>query len=234
VSFQIRLAIRGLVGSVDQFRGGYPAFGRAELRPIKLAAAAAVAAISKAAMNTTRSIVTIHMASSLDFFIAKEDGTLSWMETSDSYDRGVDDLTAEGVEKFLQTIDCYVMGSRTYELALKLGWPYGDKPTIVLSHRHLQDDRKSVEFLSGDLTQLVNDRLKLRYKNIWLVGGAMLAKEFIRLNLADEIRIVILPIILGDGTPFVDHVGKEHLLHLKDATAYKNGLVELWYEIRKE
>jgi dihydrofolate reductase len=102
-----------------------------------------------------------------------------------------------------------------------------------LSHRPLQDDRKSVEFYSGDISKLVNDRLKVRYKNIWLVGGAMLAKEFFRLNLADDLRIVILPIILGDGTLFMDHVGKEQPLHLKDATAYKSGLVELWYEIRK-
>jgi dihydrofolate reductase len=173
------------------------------------------------------------MAASLDFFIAKPDGSVSWMETSDSYEKGVDGISAEAAEEFLKTIDCYVMGSKTYELALKLGWLYGDTPTIVLSHRPLQDDRKSVEFYSGDISKLVNDRLKVRYKNIWLVGGAMLAKEFFRLNLADDLRIVILPIILGDGTLFMDHVGKEQPLHLKDATAYKSGLVELWYEIRK-
>jgi dihydrofolate reductase len=183
-------------------------------------------------MNTSAK-VTIHMASSLDFFIAKKDGSVSWMETSDSYEKGVDGVTAEAAEEFLRTIDCYVMGSRTYELALKLGWLYGDTPTIVLSHRALQDNRNSVNFYSGDLTRLVNDQLKPRYKNIWLVGGAMLAREFIRLKLADDIRIMIMPIILGDGTLFVDHVGQEHPLHLKDVTAYKNGLVELWYEIRR-
>jgi dihydrofolate reductase len=185
-------------------------------------------------MNTSTSKVTIHMASSLDFFIAKKDGGISWMETSDRYDKGVESITAEGAEEFLKTIECYVMGSKTYELALKLGWLYGDTPTIVLSHRDLHDDRNSVSFYSGDLTGLVNDRLKPRYKNIWLVGGAMVAKEFIRLNLADDIRIVIMPIILGDGTLFVDRVGQECPLHLKDVTAYKNGLVELWYEILKE
>jgi dihydrofolate reductase len=185
-------------------------------------------------MNSNPSKVTIHMAASLDFFIAKKDGSVSWMETSDSYDKGVDDVTVEGAEEFLKTVDCYVMGSKTYELAVKLGWLYGDTPTIVLSHRALQDKRKSVEFYSSDVGKLVNDRLKPRYKNIWLVGGAMLAKEFIRLNLADDIRIMLLPIILGDGTPFVDHVGQEHPLHLKDLTAYKSGLVELWYEIRKD
>ncbi len=183
-------------------------------------------------MNSSSSKVTLHMAASLDFFIAKKDGDVSWMETSDNYGKGVDDTTAEAAAEFLKTIDCYIMGSKTYELAVKLGWLYGDTPTIVLSHRALQDDRKSVEFYSGDVTRLVNDRLKPRYKNIWLVGGAMLAKEFIRLNLADDIRIAILPIILGDGIPFVDHVGAERPLHLKDVTAYKSGLVELWYEIR--
>jgi len=185
-------------------------------------------------MKTGSPRVTLHMASSLDFFIAKKDGSVSWMESADRYEQGVAGLTAEAIEEFLKSIDCYVMGSRTYELALKLGWPYGDTPTIVLSHRALQDDRKSVEFYSGDVVHLVSERLKPRYKNIWLVGGAMLAKEFIRLNLVDDIRIVIMPIILGDGTLFVDHVGQEHRLHLKDVTAYKNGLVELWYEIRQE
>jgi dihydrofolate reductase len=74
----------------------------------------------------------------------------------------------------------------------------------------------------------VNERLKPNYKNVWLVGGATLAKDFIRLNLADEIRQLIMPIILGDGTPFFDQIGQEQALHLKDVTAYKSGMVELF------
>ena len=62
----------------------------------------------------------------------------------------------------------------------------------------------------------------------------MLARDFIRLKLADDIRISIMPIILGDGTRFLDSVGQEQALHLKNVTAYKNGLVELWYEIKRE
>jgi dihydrofolate reductase len=181
-------------------------------------------------MNAAVSKVTIHMVSSLDGFIASADGSVSWLETSDSYEKGVT-LTDEEMAEFIKTIDCYVMGSRTYELALKLGWPYGDTPTIVLTHRDLQADRKTVEFYSGDLNKLVNHRLKPTYKSIWVVGGAMLVKEFIRMNLADEIRQTIVPVILGDGIPFFDNVGRELPLHLKDATAYKNGFVELWYEI---
>ena len=62
----------------------------------------------------------------------------------------------------------------------------------------------------------------------------MLVKDFIRLKLADEIRLSVLPVILGDGTPFFDHIGQEQILHLKDVTAYKTGMVELWYEIKKD
>ena len=112
--------------------------------------------------------------------------------------------------------------------------PYGDTPTVVVTNRKLPLDRLNIEMYSGDLTKLVNGRLKLKYKNVWLVGGAMLAKDFIRLKLANEIRLSIMPIILGDGIPFFDRIGLEQALHLKNVTAYKNAMVGLWYEIRKE
>jgi dihydrofolate reductase len=185
-------------------------------------------------MTTDSFKVTIHMVSSLDGYIAKKDNSVSWFETSDNYENGV---TGQDAVEFLKTIDCYVMGSRTYEHALELsksyGWVYGDVPTIVVTHRNLPVDRKNIEFYSGDLNKLVNERLKPNYKNVWLVGGAKLTKDFIHLNLADEIRQSILPIMLGDGTPFFDQIGQEQALHLKNVTAYKSGLVELCYQIRK-
>jgi dihydrofolate reductase len=175
------------------------------------------------------------MVASLDGFIAKKDGSISWLETTDSYEKGV---AGENAEEFMKTIDCFVMGSRTYEHALELsatfGWPYGDVPTIVLTHRNLRALSESIEFHSGGPKELVDDLLKRNYRNIWLVGGAAVVKDFIRLQLAHDIRLSIVPILLGDGTPFFDHVGREQRLHLKDVMAYKNGMVELWYEIRKE
>src|ERR1700712_3332317 len=126
--------------------------------------------------------VTIHMVSSLDGFIANKDNSVSWFETSDSYEKGVN-ITEQDAEKFLKTIDCYVMGSHTYEHALELsksyGWAYGDVPTIVVTHRKLPVERKNIEFYSGDLNKLVDERLKPNYRNVWLVGGSMLVKDFI-------------------------------------------------------
>ena len=173
------------------------------------------------------------MVSSLDGIIAKKDNSVSWFEISDYYEKGVSE---QDPEEFLKTIDCYVMGSRTYEHALELsksyGWAYGDTPTIVVTNRNLPIDKPNIEIYSGDLNKLVNERLKPNYKNVWLVGGSMLVKDFIRLKLVDQIRVSILPVILGDGTLFFDHIGQEQALHLKDVTAYKSGMVELCYEIR--
>lgn len=181
-------------------------------------------------MRSPDSSVTLHMVSSLDFFIAKADNTVSWLESPDHYERGA---TFEGAEEVVKTIGCYVMGSRTYEHALTLGWPYGNVPTIVLTHRKLDTDKTNVEFYSGDLTALVDDRLKPRYGSIWVVGGAEVARELLRAKLADELRIMVAPILLGGGTPFVDGLGEEQALRLTDVTAYRNGMVELCYDVVK-
>lgn len=66
--------------------------------------------------------LTIHMVSSLDGMIAKKDNSVSWFDVSDYYEEGV---TMEDPEAFLKTIDCYVMGARTYEHALELSKNYG-------------------------------------------------------------------------------------------------------------
>src|SRR3954471_11987564 len=130
-------------------------------------------------MANPDSRVTIHMAASLDGFIARKDGSVDWLETSDEF-AGGDTLDPAFVEAFLKTIDCYVMGSRTYETAMNFeakgfGWAYGDKPTFVLTSRDLRRVRPTVEFFSGDLAQLVNGRLRPAYKSIWFAGGGAVA-----------------------------------------------------------
>lgn len=178
------------------------------------------------------STITIHMVASLDGYIAKPDNSIDWMHTTDRYEPGLE-LSDEDITAFLAGIDCYVMGARTYELALELGWPYGDKPVFVLTNRKLTNERATVEFYDGDLEALANDKLRGNYKAIWMVGGSMLTKEFLRLDLADEIVISIMPVLLGNGTLFFEEIGVERRLHLKESKAYKDGMVELTYEVLK-
>ena len=187
-------------------------------------------------MASPHSQVTIHMAASLDGFIARKDGRVDWLETSDEF-AGGDTVDPGVVEAFLETIECYVMGSRTYETALGfeakgLGWAYGDKPTFVLTSRELPRTRDSVEMYSGDLAQFVNERLRPRFRSIWFVGGGEVAGECLRLGLADEVRYSILPILIGDGIPFFEKLDRDIALHLAEVTAYKSGMVELRYEVR--
>ena len=188
-------------------------------------------------MANSDSRVTIHMAASLDGFIARKDGQVDWLETSDEFVSG-DTMDPQFVEAFLKTIDCYVMGSRTYETALRfeargLGWAYGDKPTFVLTSRELPHTRDTVEYYSGDLAQFVNERLRPTFHSIWFVGGGMVSAECLRLGLADEIRYSILPVLIGDGIPFFDKVDRDIALHLAEVNAYKSGMVELRYEVRE-
>jgi dihydrofolate reductase len=173
------------------------------------------------------SIITLHVVSSLDGVIAKKDNSVSWLDSSgDVYEKGVSDGDADDVAT---SIDCFVLGSRTYEHALQLGWPYGDTPTVVITNRELPSTRKSVEFYSGDLKKFVHEILAPRYRNIWLVGGAMLCQSFLRLDLVDEIRLAIVPVLLGDGLRLFDNSGIESRWHLKNVVAYKTGVVELLY-----
>ena len=188
-------------------------------------------------MKNGKPRVTIHMAASLDGFIARKDGRVDWLETSDSFEAG-DTMTPELIENFLKTIDCYVMGSRTYETALDfeakgLGWSYGDKPTFVLTHRTLPKSRDTIEFYSGDLERLVGERLKPTFRSIWFVGGGEVSAECLRRHLADEVRYSIVPMLIGDGISFFQGLDKDVALHLLEITAYKNGLVALRYEVRK-
>ena len=187
-------------------------------------------------MASTSSRVTLHMAASLDGFIARRDGRVDWLETTDEFADGRT-MDPEFVKSFLESIGCYVMGSRTYETALAFeakgfGWAYGDKPTFVLTHRDLPRTRDSVEFCSGDLAQLVNGRLRPAFGSIWVVGGGVVSAECLRLGLADEIRYSIVPILIGDGIPFFGNLDRDLALHLTEVNAYRNGMVELCYEVR--
>lgn len=187
--------------------------------------------MTRSEANATRPRVTLHMVSSLDGFIAKKDNSVSWLESTGSvYKAGVS-LSEEEAAAFLKTIDCYLMGSRTYAHALELGWPYGDTPAIVVTSSAWPPARKSVEFYSGDLKTLV-EKIAPRFQNIWLVGGAMLGQRFLELGLVDEINLTIAPVLLGEGLRLFGGSPTEEHWNLKNLVAYENGFVELSYSAR--
>ena len=173
--------------------------------------------------------VTLHVVSSLDGFIARQDNNISWLDGNGSVYEAGDSISEEEAATIDKAIDCYVLGSRTYEHALELGWPYGDTPTVVVTGKEWPPARESVEFYSGDLETLINVKLAPRFRNIWLVGGAMLCQRFLELGLVDEIRLSLAPVLLGSGLRLFGGFLTEQRWDLKNVTAYKNGFVELSY-----
>lgn len=187
-------------------------------------------------MTSSDSRVTVHMAASLDGFIARADGRVDWLETADDYPAG-ETLDPAAVAAFLATIDCYVMGSRTYETALAFeaqghGWPYGDTPTYVLTRRALPRTRDTVTFRAGDLRALVDETLRPAFRSIWVVGGGVVCGDTLRLGLADELRVSLVPALIGEGVPFFGTLDHDVALHLLESRAYRSGMVALRYKVR--
>ena len=189
-------------------------------------------------MEQSTSCVTIDMAASLDGFIARRDGRVDMARASDRFEGG-EVMAPESVAEFLRTIDCYVMGSRTYETALHfeakgLGRSDGDKPTFVLTHCELPRTRNTVEFYEGDLQRLVRERLRPNFRSIWFVGGVVNFRGVPRCRLADELRYSILPVLIGDGIPFFERLNRNVALHLLEVKGYQSGMVALRYEVKQD
>lgn len=173
--------------------------------------------------------VVLYIATSLDGYVADGEGGVEWLETfEDDYDGGE---PGGSYEAFFETVDCLVVGARTYEQVLGFGeWPYGDRRTVVVTHRDLPRASEHVEFYAGDLRGLVAD-LTAVHDRIWLVGGAALAGAFLERELVEEIRLSVIPVLLGGGVRLFGESGTSRALHLVGETAFESGVVELHYEV---
>lgn len=176
--------------------------------------------------NTPR--IKLYIATSLDGFIAREDGSIDWLT---EYDNNPE--TDYGYSEFYASIGTVLMGRKTYEQVLGFGdWPYGEKKSYVFTRQkeplHLE---KNVEFISGDIGKFVRQLKENTEEDIWLVGGSQLIKAFLEENLVEDFIVFVVPIILGSGIPLFDRIGKEIRLRTGKVERYENGLVRVEYEI---
>ncbi|KAB1188808.1 MULTISPECIES: dihydrofolate reductase family protein [Haloferax] len=173
--------------------------------------------------------ITLYIAASVDGFIADDEGGVEWLDEFEQ-DGENDDIVAD-YEEFFADIDCLVMGATTYEQILTFGeWPYGETPTYVLTHRDLSRATDTVTFVDGAVDSLATE-LEGEYEHIWLVGGAQLARDFLQQNLVDELRLSVIPVLLGSGISLFGADGETHRLQHVETTTYDAGIVELRYEV---
>ncbi len=171
--------------------------------------------------------ITLYIAASVDGFIATEDGGVSWLE---EFQEEMEDGEG-GFEAFFASVDCLLIGSKTYEQVLGFGeWPYGQKPTYVVTRRDLPRTNEAVELFDGPVDELV-ERLKREYEHVWLVGGAQLAQTVLRSDQLDRLHLSLVPVLLGRGIPLFDDAGEPHDLTLLDTITRDTGIVEMQYDV---
>jgi dihydrofolate reductase len=177
-------------------------------------------------MSTGR--VTLYIATSVDGYIADEDGSVTWLE---EFEESASDDDIENYTTFYESVDCLVMGARTYEQVFTFGeWSYDDKPTYVFTHRDLSPATDAVEFVDRSVTDL-SAALKTQYDHIWLVGGAQLAQAFLGEHEIDELRLSLVPVLLGGGVSLFAGEYDQRRLRLLDTKPRDTGIVEQQYEI---
>ncbi len=171
---------------------------------------------------TERRIV-LYLAASLDGFIARRDGRVDWLPAL-----GPEDY---GYAEFLGTVDTVLMGRTTYEQVLTFGpYPYRGMKGYVFSTRRSGRD-ENMEFVNGDVGRFADGLRSAPGKDIWLMGGARLAQDFLRAKAVDVIVLTIVPRLLGEGIALFGE-GPERPLELTDTNSFPDGMVQLTYRVR--
>ncbi len=171
----------------------------------------------------------IYIATSLDGFIAKNDGSVDWLEEIENPNQ-----LDHGYTDFYSGIDAVVMGRNTYEevRGFDVEWPYPDCRTFVLTRKDTIDfySPKTELIHSVDIDSISKLR-KASEKGIWIIGGGKVITAFLNQDVVDELIITIFPVILGNGIPLFGDHPKETRLKLINAESFDTGLVNLHYKV---
>lgn len=175
--------------------------------------------------------VSVFIATSLDGFISRKDGSIDWlMRFNETVPAGEDC----GYKEFMSSIDLIVMGRNTFEQVLTFGdWPYKGKNLVVLSSKlqvipvHLKN---MVTIENDNPKNLLIKFSGHGYKNIYL-DGAITIQNFLQEGLVDELTLTTIPILLGEGKSLFGKIDKEIQLQLIESKPYSFGVVQTKYKI---
>lgn len=149
-------------------------------------------------MNQSERKVVLNIACSLDGYIATEEESLDWLFKVEGQEEA-----NKGIAEFDQTVDTVVMGRKTFDWVmeeLKGENPYADKVTYVYS-RSAKESSANIRYTQEEPKRLIESIRHQKGKNIWLMGGGVVIRDFLEADLVDELIITIAPILLGEGIP---------------------------------
>lgn len=171
--------------------------------------------------------IKLYIATSLDGYIAREDGSIDWLDAVPNPDQ-ID----HGYAEFYETIDTVILGRKTYEVILGFGvdWPYPDcKTYIVTSDSDYQVKTENTEVLNEVSREQVDLIKRHSQKNIWIVGGGKVITAFLNLGQVDEMILSVIPTILGKGIRLFPDSPRETSFELINVQAFETGAVNLTY-----
>jgi dihydrofolate reductase len=178
-----------------------------------------------------RASCSVFIATSLDGFIARKDGSIDWLNEANKAVPAGEDC---GFSKFMASVDALVMGRNTFEQVLAFdAWPYGSTPVVVLSHReislpsHLPD---SISVSNETPTALVERLSETGAEHLYIDGGLTI-QCFLSAGLIDSIIITKIPVLLGSGKPLFGPLAADlHLVHQR-TTVFEFGFVQSSYRV---
>lgn len=170
-----------------------------------------------------RPLLRVHLAVTIDGYIAREDGSFDYLDPFGEAHTGWDE--------FYASFGSIIMGHDTYEIARAHDrWLYADKRTFVMTRRPLDEPHPGVEPFS-DAAELVDRLRREETLDIWHMGGGRSLEPFERLGLIDRWELAVIPIRLGAGIPlFRSDADLRSDCQLVHCAAKPLGMVELHYE----
>ena len=173
----------------------------------------------------------VFVATSLDGFIARENGEIDWLLKHDQAgeDHGYDD--------FIRDIDVIVMGRGSYESVRSLGDWFYNRPVLVLSAQLAQQAvpseltgkvRFSDKSPDDAMAMLQAEGARRAY-----VDGGRIIQSFLALDMISDMVITRVPMLLGAGRPLFGGRQRDVALAHKSTRCFPSGLVQSRYEVKK-
>lgn len=170
-----------------------------------------------------------HVASSLDGFIARSDGT-----TNEFLHQG-EHVTAF-VESLKSEYSAVIMGRETYAAGVAMGVydPFPWLETVVFSRRFVDamKDAPRVSFVANDVGARVRSLKAKEGRGVYLCGGGKLAASLFAEGLVDEVVLKVNPILLGEGIPLAPGISPRRLVP-REQEVYENGVIVARYEVKR-
>ncbi|MFD3478480.1 dihydrofolate reductase family protein [Streptomyces sp. NPDC058695] len=184
--------------------------------------------------------IVLGMSVSLDGYIEGPDRDISWHRVDEELHRY---FNAE-----LAGMSAFIDGRVTHELMVSV-WPTVDAdpdcgetmaefagiwrnmPKIVFS-RTLENSAENTDWNTTIVRDVVVEdvlALKAQPGGDMSLGGAGLAATFLELDLVDEFRVYVHPVLIGGGKPLFPAAGRAVALRLMETRTFGNGVVMLRY-----